>query len=385
MAIICFLNKIVFRAHFRMILSMIPRGICIDLETTITAKISDAIRGPGLKRFETRIIEIGACHWRDTSRQFMRLVNPITVPVTSGAALIQHLRDIHQKPTPTLNFWSRVLVKRKSLDRTMFSKEEDPNVWLARQPERRAEDFVRWFNGAHGPDFVSEAEALRDLLAWTGNQPWLAHNGNSFDFKVLVGCSFRTGVPIPKSIAFYDTLKLFRKHIPGHKSYSQPKLYEKIFSEKYNAHVAIDDSLALARLCVYCNRLTDKVGHEKIKRTIRKIDTGTDQLLVGSKKSIPKNTNLRKAMNLTFPKGRTCQPKKVMAKGKKIRTISQLQGVGPKSCQAFTSCNINSLDELFKRYNSDGTTWLKEILPYGVHWRRVERSIQTAQSHVASI
>ena len=181
----------------------------------------------------------------------MRLVNPVTVPLTSGAALMQHLQDIHQKPVPTLNFWSKVLVNRNSVDRTMFSKEEDPAVWLVRNPERRAEDFVRWFNGAHGPEFVSETDALRDLLAWTGDHPWLAHNGNSFDFKVLQGCAERTGLPITDTIKFHDTLKLFRKHIPGHKSYSQPKIYEAIFSEKYNAHVAIDDSLALARLCVF--------------------------------------------------------------------------------------------------------------------------------------
>ena len=92
----------------------------------------------------------------------------------------------------------------------MFLKEEDPAVWLARTPERRAEDFVRWFNGARGPDFVTETEALRDLVKWTGSNPWLAHKWNSFDFKVLVGCSERTGVPIPKTIEFHDTLKLFR-------------------------------------------------------------------------------------------------------------------------------------------------------------------------------
>jgi DNA polymerase III epsilon subunit-like protein len=91
---------------------MIPRGICIDLETTIAAKISDLIRPSGFKRFETRIIEIGACHWKDTSNRFMRLVNPVTVPLTSGAALMQHLQDIHQKPVTSLNFWSRLLVKR---------------------------------------------------------------------------------------------------------------------------------------------------------------------------------------------------------------------------------------------------------------------------------
>ena len=342
-----------------MILSMIPRGICIDLETTITAKISDAIRATGSKRFETRIIEIGACHWRDTSRRFMRLVNPISVSVVSGAALMQHLKDIHQKPVPTLNFWSKVLVKRKSVDRTMFSKEEDPAVWLARKPEYRAEDFAKWFNGAPGPVFVSETEALRDLLAWTGNNDWLAHNGNSFDFKVLQGCAERTGVPLPSTIRFHDTLKLFRKHMPGHQSYSQPKIYEKIFSEKYNAHVAIDDSLALARLCVYCNDVAEHITRRS-RNCLKKI---------------------RRSMELTFPNKdsqKQTPPKKPMSK--KVTTIAQLDGVGPKSCKALASHNINSLDELFLRYKADGYEWLKEILPYGVQWRRVSRSIQTSMN-----
>ena len=169
---------------------MIPRGICIDLETTIAGKISDVIRLPGFKRYETRIIEIGACHWKDTSNRFMRLVNPISVPLITGAGLMKHLEEIHQKPEPTLNFWSKVLVKRNSVDRTMFAKEEDPKVWLARRPETRANDFVRWFNGAHGPEFATETDALRDLLSWSGSHPWLAHNGNSFDFKVLQPCLY---------------------------------------------------------------------------------------------------------------------------------------------------------------------------------------------------
>ena len=355
-----------------MILSMIPRGICIDLETTITAKISDAIRATGSKRFETRIIEIGACHWRDTSRRFMRLVNPISVPVVSGAALMQHLKDIHQKPVPTLNFWSKVLVKRKSVDRTMFSKEEDPAVWLARKPEYRAEDFAKWFNGAPGPDFVSETAALRDLLAWTGNNDWLAHNGNSFDFKVLQGCAERTGMPLPSTIRFHDTLKLFRKLIPGHQSYSQPKIYEKIFSEKYNAHVAIDDSLALARLCVYCNKRGKNALNSSSVRDQGFAEHSTRRSRNGLKK-------IRKSMDLTFPnKDSQKQTPAKKPLSKKVNTIAQLDGIGPKSCKALASHNINSLDELFLRCKTEGYEWLKEILPYGVQWRRISRSIQTS-------
>jgi len=386
---------------------MIPRGICIDLETTITAKISDAIRATGSKRFETRIIEIGACHWRDTSRRFMRLVNPISVPVVSGAALMQHLKDIHQKPVPTLNFWSKVLVKRKSVDRTMFSKEEDPAVWLARKPEYRAEDFAKWFNGAPGPDFVSETAALRDLLAWTGNNDWLAHNGNSFDFKVLQGCAERTGMPLPSTIRFHDTLKLFRKLIPGHQSYSQPKIYEKIFSEKYNAHVAIDDSLALARLCVYCNKRgknalnsssvrdqgfaehstrRSRNGLKKIRKSMdltfpNKDSSVRDQGFAEHSTRRSRNglKKIRKSMDLTFPnKDSQKQTPAKKPLSKKVNTIAQLDGIGPKSCKALASHNINSLDELFLRCKTEGYEWLKEILPYGVQWRRISRSIQTS-------
>ena len=373
---------------------MIPRGICIDLETTIAGKISDAIRGPGFKRFETRIIEIGACHWRDTSRRFMRLVNPITVPLTSGSALMQHLQDIHQKPVPTLNFWSKVLVNRKSVDRTMFSKEEDPAVWLVRNPERRAEDFVRWFNGAHGPKFVSETDALRDLLTWTGNHAWLAHNGNSFDFKVLQGCAQRTGIPITDTIKFHDTLKLFRKYIPGHRTYSQPKIYEAIFSEKYNAHVAIDDSLALARLCVHCND-TKSLIREPVASRVKqmKFPLLNDTLLVAktptkirNPMTYGSNIKIRRAMDLTFP-GRPTASKsvsrvpgaKLKRDIKKITKIAHLKGVGPKSCQAFAKENVFSLEQLFKRYKDGGRPWLKGLLPFGAHYRVIEQSIQAAR------
>ena len=56
---------------------MIPSGFCIDLETTIASKIPDDIRPPGKKRFETRIIEIGAVHWKDPNKKWGCIVNPL--------------------------------------------------------------------------------------------------------------------------------------------------------------------------------------------------------------------------------------------------------------------------------------------------------------------
>lgn len=362
---------------------MIPRGICIDLETTIAAKISDIIRPTGFKRFETRIIEIGACHWKNTSSRFMRLVNPITVPLTSGIALMQHLKDIHQKPVPTLNFWSKVLVKRKSVHRSMFSTEEDPEVWLARKPETRANDFVRWFNGDHGPEFVSESDALSDLLEWSGQDPWLAHNGNSFDFKVLQGCAERTGLLLTPEIMFHDTLKLFRKYIPGHKSYSQPILYEKIFSEKYNAHVAIDDALALARLCVHCSeKSVDTPSKSTSKTLVLKPLKSTSKMTLFHKTKLP-NIKTRKAMDLTFGL-KTNMTEKIPTQVTSVRKISQLSGVGPKTCNIFADIKVRSLEELIQRYDEGGSPWLQNIVPFGANWKQIEKSIVAASPQYES-
>ena len=329
---------------------MIPRGICVDLETTIAGKISNLIRPPGQKRFETRIIEIGAAHWTNTTKRFLRLVNPIEKQLESGEQFIQHLKDIHQKPKATINFWSRVLVQRKSVDRTMFAKEESPDVWLARRFESKANDFVRWFNGEHGPGFVSEKKALQDFIGWSEAHPWLAHNGNSFDFKVLQGASLRTGCPLNPAIKTYDTLKLFRKMLPGHKSYSQPILYENIFQQKYNAHVAIDDALALSRLCQHTAKILAKSSSTKILA--------------------------KRPMNLTFSKSVVKMPAKILAKSP-AKNIGQLQGVGPKSVSAFADANIYTLEQLAAQFKIGGRSWLQETIPFGTNWKVIERSILT--------
>ena len=86
---------------------MIPSGFCIDLETTITSKIPDDIRPPGKKRFETRIIEIGAVHWKDPNKKWGCIVNPLPskVLLESPNDLFDLLRHINQEPDTTLDFW----------------------------------------------------------------------------------------------------------------------------------------------------------------------------------------------------------------------------------------------------------------------------------------
>ena len=338
---------------------MIPSGICVDLETTIAGKVPDTVQPPGQKRYETRIIEIGAVEWKNPSRTFGCLVNPIPADaaIDSVDDLFAWLTKHHQKPSATLNFFFFVLVKRKSVLRTMFQHEEDPLVWLNRTVRNRAVDFVHWHNHPDdGPGFVTEEVGLRKLLAFGAGKDWLAHNGKSFDYKVLQGCAVRTGLPIPSSINQHDTLHLFRKCIPGHVSYSQPKLYSALFNENYNAHVAIDDAKALTRLCQHVTRLCQ---HTTPTHTTKHTNKHT-------------NKSSHKKMDLQFTRKNQKKIGKTVAKTSKL---IQVKGIGPKSVAALTLLNITSVPELQEKLKKHGSEWLRDHLPFGVNWKKVSKEI----------
>ena len=367
----------------------IPVGFCVDLETTIAGRISDTIRPPGQKRFETRIIEIGAVHWKHNQKQFKCLVNPIPKHsvLKKPEDLFSLLRSMHQKPDATLNFWSTVLVKRNSLNNKMFLHNEPPEVWRNRTIVNRAKDFIRWHNDPSlGPQFKTESQALQELIHFTRSEPtWLAHNGNSFDFKVLQGCAERTKNIIPKNIQMVDTLKLFRQYIPGYKSYSQPKLYAEIFKRNYNAHVAIDDAKALAELCVHVNQ--DTINQPIKKQPIKK--QPIKKQLIFDKKNVKKVFNnkkhlkkhLKKQMDLTFRKFEPHSPVRLL-RGIGLKTehvtappVRSLRGIGPKTETALAALNIRTIDQLKNTYNINGVNWLKKIVPIGASWRVIVSSL----------
>lgn len=329
----------------------IPPGLCIDLETTISSKVPDHIRPSGKKRYETRILEIGAVDWQHPQTTYRALVNPIPkdIPLHTTKDFFQHLQSTFQHPTRTINFWSKVLVKRKSLTRHMFSIEESPEVWLARQVDHRTKDFIRWHNDpSAGPSFVNEKDALAGLLRFSQTHSvWMAHNGTSFDFKVLQGCAERHSMRIPTKIKQIDTLKLFRKRWPGHASYSQPILFQSLFQQKYNAHVAIDDAKALAKLCKHASSPSKK-------------------------SSVPKETHVKKKkpMELTFKTQQKRTPNN--------KSVLKLKGIGPKTAGALAAVHITTVSQLAEQYKKGGATWLRSILPYGARWKVISTSILEA-------
>lgn len=332
-------------------LLMFTKGYCIDLETTLTSKIPDHIRPKGFKRFETRIIEIGAVHVVK-NRQWGCLVNPLpqSANLRTPEDLFALLRRMYQKPDATINFWSSVLLKRKSLRPDMFLHKEPPLVWSNRTTFNRAKDFVRWHNNPEiGPSFVTETQALRKLLAFTKDEPlWYAHNGRSFDFKILKGCAQRCGLTY--SVKEIDTLREFRKCLPGHKSYSQPILYKALFNQTYNAHVAIDDALALKRLCAYAAGVTIKPDEQH-----------------SHPPTSPITVKQRRPMNLTFKTKCTHQ----------FLDVTKLRGIGPKTSRALAKEHIFTIKQLKAEFDKRGITWLRKVLPKSVRWRVIAHSISS--------
>ena len=373
---------------------LIPKGICVDLETTIAGKCDHRINGE--KRYVTRILEIGAVNWCNPSETFGCLVNPIPEEVSLNSAkdLIDWLQTNYQKPTPTIQFWSKVLVNGNSLTANMFLHPEDPQIWLRQSAANKAKDFIRWRNNPTlGPTFVSEKQGLQQLIAFTKNRDWLAHNGNSFDYKVLQGCSNRTDVIIPDSIRKFDSLKIFRTTIPGYKSYSQPKLYSAIFKKDYNAHIAIDDAKALAELCQYVTEQTGQT-EQKTEETGQRCATTEETGQRETKTEFPKmNLKFGSPMNLKFGETKTEFPKmnlqfgspmnlkfgsivKNKQVGFKKTKLSQIRGIGPKTIAALAILNVLTISQLKAKIKINGTEWLKNNIPFGANHKQIYKNIQ---------
>jgi len=352
-------------------------GICLDLETTIAGKCGHRI--PGTKRYETRITEIGCVNWQNTEETFGCLVNPVPsdVKLENGKSLINWLKDNYQKPAPTINFWGKVLTNRGSLTSKMFINPEPPEIWNRMTAINKANDFARWHNNPGiGPHMLTEKEALQKLIEFTAGRPWIAHNGNSFDYKVLQGAALRTNVVIP-NIVKHDSLKIFRKMIPGYKSYSQPKLYSAIFKRDYNAHVAIADARALAELCRY---VANKQSTNKVPR--------------GTPATTPKKAPKKKPMDLTFVKNSVKQiyvepkqyvknvqklyvePKQYAKKNyNKISKLIQIRGIGPKSIAAMATVGVLTILQLKEKVKTD-RNWLKNTLPFGTKHNKIYKELE---------
>lgn len=184
-----------------------------DLETCFLAK--------GRKRHEQRLFEVGICSGRKT---YSALVDP-----TLGKPIIQTLETMGMHPERSIRFWSKLLIGKGLI-----------NSAVKRKPFEEQAKYI----DAIRSEFITPRAAIEGMLAF-GTGTWVAHNGKSFDEKIIQGHLDRFGLK-PK-IDFKDSLPEIRKlKLP---SASLGYVYKHLFKTPFRAHHALDDAIALQRVC----------------------------------------------------------------------------------------------------------------------------------------
>jgi hypothetical protein len=233
-----------------------------DLETCFIKR--------GNTRGFTRMLEIGVYQGK---RQFQRMVNPC-VHYDDGAQLIHSLDSMDQKPESTVRFWTKLLVGKGALKTnvkrmdyeqqaehiSVLLKRSDiaihkkcPQDWLFALEEfddiEKAGTFVKTHKCGKpkGMLFFNASEALQDAVEFVGKSTLVAHNGKSFDEKIVRGNAERENIDLT-GIEFKDSLPMFKKYLKDQPSYSLPILYKSVLKSSYRAHHALDDSIALYEL-----------------------------------------------------------------------------------------------------------------------------------------
>ena len=275
------------------------KWLTYDLESTFLRR--------GFKRPDTLIIEIALYGKSVPDKKrlaaFQRLVNPLKCYDT-GEDVIESLHAAGQSPERTLNFWVKLLIEKKFINSA------------ARRLDHhgKANEIAKVLNDKKDM-FVHPKDALTAAIEFGKGHHWVAHNGRSFDEKIIRGTCARETVTI-EDVIFSDSLPIFRKHLPDQPSYSQPILFKTMFvGQNYHAHHAEDDARALHRM------LSTILCEENAKDILKDGYTGTKK----SRRRVAKKTN---------------------------SDLEDIKYVGPKSVAAFAKHGIASKKDLYEYIQS---------------------------------
>ena len=187
-----------------------------DLETSWLAK--------GYKRSQTQIFEIGIVQGR---RTLQMLVNPV-----GDYPVLHRLEELHQKPRKSVQSWCKLLCGKGLL-----------NTAVRRKPIGQQVEAIQTLF----PQMVTPEEAIRRVYEFGGSSTWVAHNGKAFDAPI-VRAHIETYLPDAKLPTFEDSLSPIRRALKLER-HSLLHVYKHLFGTPFKAHHALDDAIALQRVC----------------------------------------------------------------------------------------------------------------------------------------
>lgn len=338
--------------------------LCYDLEACFVQK--------GCRRGETKILEVA---FKTKNKSFQCLVNPLAA-YQSGLEVIQSLYSMKQHVDNTLNFWTKLLIGKKALPSSLkrkssVEKAEQISILLKRSDiameyedaegmmqslarneddKDKAKDDIRTRDDSFDQLFYTPDEAIKGMLKEAkGIDIWVAHNGKSFDEKILRGHDHDFD-----HVTFVDSLHLLKYLLPGKPSYSQPLLYQQLFSKKYFAHHALEDAVALHKIMDHA--LGEKCILETYQSTVQKRET---------KRAAKKQQK--------YPK---VHPES---------TLYNLKGIGSKTVEKLYKKDIKTKDEFIGLINSiDYDAWCDKY-SFVHHYKKIYQTYKGASSNVAVV
>ena len=219
-------------------------------------------------------MELGAISLKDPEKKLSYLVNPF-INIKNGKDLINQLIEMKQNPKKTIHFWLKILLKKNLISKDFISKMrmttqaeylskiikksiEYNNKIINSNRISKYTNIIKLIEQSNDkPDIImySPKLVLNDFKTFIKNHSNIlyAHNGFAADYKVIEGVSKKYNIDF-NNIKKCDTLKYLREKYPNLKEicgYSQPNLYQHFFNDEYNAHVAIDDAIALRKIILH--------------------------------------------------------------------------------------------------------------------------------------
>lgn len=215
-----------------------------DLETTFLRK--------GFKREDQQLFEVGIVKGRKT---YSQLTDPV-----KGYPIISRLQELGQHPERSIRFWTKLLAGKGILNTAVKRK--------SIEEQAKHIDKVR-------KDFLSPEAAVKGMLAF-GTGIWVAHNGKSFDQKIMQAHFVR--YRLTPAIDFKDSLPEIRKM--KLKTHSLGFVYNHLFGSTFRQHHAADDARALQRVCKHLKLFT--APQTTPLRSIRGIGPKSEQVFKGA-------------------------------------------------------------------------------------------------------
>jgi DNA polymerase III epsilon subunit-like protein len=352
----------------------IKHCVVFDLETSFIRK--------GCHRTDSLILEIGAV-CSTTGKTFQTLVNPfLSCTGTLHDALV-HSRT--QKVSTTLEFWHGLVCSGGTAQKTDRALAEEIETTLLQEQAPSTQEALRNFES-----FVRENAREVNTCAL------VAHNGRSFDFKVMRGNAAADSFWADNELVYIDSYHdIARRLYPERKKYGLMPLFQDLVGGKFKHHRALNDAVATNKVLAQCSEDYGKRNDLRPSLTfmLQKLAVEGKLLYTRREKQNPLLYWMNEAVHYAVHKAQGALPElNATNKTERLKVpgitsdLQSLPDVGPVTAAKLEKRGIHSVEELveLRRKCSGSPEFLQKLI--GLHrYRSLAEHVETLTNSVSCV